>query len=52
VVPLEDVVEEAAFWVRYASPSELRAYLTACFNTLPGEDRAGFLSVVTRRAAA
>jgi hypothetical protein len=39
VVPLEDVVEEAAFWADQASPAELRAYAGVCLSRL--SDRPG-----------
>lgn len=52
VVPLEDVVEEAAFWADYASPEELRAYAVACVMHLPSSERRAFLDTVQGRAAA
>lgn len=49
---LLDDAEEAAFWADMATDSELRAYAWAAFSRLSPKDRADFLDLATRRAAA
>jgi hypothetical protein len=34
VVPLDDVIDEAAFWADHASPAELQAYAGVCLSRL------------------
>jgi len=52
MVPAASPIEEAAFWVRYASAAERRAYALACFEAMPARDRDEFLDFARRRAAA
>ena len=55
VPPFVEVREEARDWAAFASPGELRAYLSASWNRLPEVERARFLSAARpkqRRAAA
>jgi hypothetical protein len=47
-----DVVDDAAWWDGIASDYELKAYLFACFLSLPQKDRAKFLALAKRRVAA
>ncbi len=54
VPPFVEVREEARDWAAFASPGELRAYLSASWNRLPEVERARFLSAARpkqRRAA-
>jgi hypothetical protein len=47
-----DPIEEAAAWCNLATVEERKAYLFACFVSLPPKDRAKFLGFAKRRASA
>ena len=51
-LPMEDKMEEAAFWADMAEPEELRAYCLATFKRMSSEDQAEFLAYVQERKAA
>jgi len=46
------VRDEARDWATFASPGELRTYLTACWHRLPDRDRRGFLRAARSKARA
>ena len=41
------VMQEAKEWADFACEAERKAYCLTCFNSLPAQDRAAFLSHVT-----
>jgi len=47
-----DLEAEARWWADFASPAELRAWLTACFVRLPKSEQTSFLTTAKRRVAA
>jgi hypothetical protein len=51
MVPLEDVVSEAAFWADHASHEELQAYAAVCLSRLPQAERLALTTPAKRRAA-
>ena len=52
VPPFTTLREEARDWATFASPSELRAYLAACWNRLSQAERVGFLRATSRKRKA
>ncbi len=50
--PLLDTVDEASVWASMASPSEVKAWLLACFVRLPAWEKRGFLNAAKKRDAA
>jgi hypothetical protein len=50
--PLLDAEDEARWWASVASPSEVKAWLLACFAQLPIRERRAFLDAASRRVAA
>jgi hypothetical protein len=50
--PLLDAEDEARWWASVASPSEVKAWLLACFAQLPIRERRAFLHAASRRVAA
>jgi hypothetical protein len=50
--PLLDAEDEARWWASVAPPSEVKAWLLACFAQLPIRERRAFLDAAARRIAA
>ena len=51
-LPMDDKIEEAAFWADMAEPAELRAYCLASFKRMLPQDQADFLTHILERRAA
>jgi hypothetical protein len=49
---LLDAENEARWWASVASPSEVKAWLVACYARLPLQERRGFLDAASRRVVA
>lgn len=49
---LLDISEDAQWWADLATDAELRAWLLACYQSLPPREQQSFLEAASRRVAA